>query len=93
MKLERRNLKERITKGVRTYLICVLISAMIFFVVIVERAYQDLLEGKANAYTLMASILFIGFLIFLIVEISPIFGRLLFRMFGAEKETLREERS
>lgn len=86
IKPQRTSLKQRIAGGARTYIMCVLVSAIIYLFVVVENAYQGLLEGKADAYTITAWILFIGFLIFLIVKISPIFGKLLFRMFGVEEE-------
>ena len=86
MESQRTRAKQIIKKGFATYLICVLISAIIYMVVVVENAYQNLLKGNADAYTLIVWILFIGFLIFLLVKISPPFGKLLFRMFGADED-------
>jgi len=86
MESQRTGAKQIVKKNLATYLMCVLISAIIYLVVVIENAFQNLLKGNADAYTLIIWILFIGFLIFLLVKISPPFGKLLFRMFGADKD-------
>lgn len=86
MESQRTRAKQIMKKGFATYLICVIISGIIYMLVVIENAYQNLLKGNADAYTLIVWILFLGSLIFLAVEISPPFRKLLFRMFGADED-------
>jgi len=83
--MESQRAKRMIKKAIATYIMCVFISGIIYTVVVIENTYQNLLEAKADAYTVMFWILFLGFMILLLVAISPPFGKLLFRTFGAEE--------
>ena len=86
MESQRTRAKQIIKKGFATYLICVLISGIIYMVVVIENAYQNLLKENADKYILTVWILFFGLVIFLLVKISPPFGKLLFRMFGVDED-------
>lgn len=61
-------------------------------VVVIENTYQNLLKGNADGYSITLVILFIGFIIFLLAKISPLFGKLIFKMFGAEDASKGEPR-
>jgi len=78
-------LRPKIRHAIRTYLMCVYIAAIIYAIVVIENYYQkNILENpNAQPFFTIGSILFMGFLIFLLVIFSPLFGKLLFRMFGA----------
>lgn len=83
---QRTRAKQMILKGLTTYLICVLISAILYMFVVIENAYQNLLKENADKYILTVWILLFGLVIFLLVKISPPFGKLLFRMFGVDED-------
>lgn len=71
---------------------CFLISLIIFFVVVVENTYQNLIEGKADGYSIALVIFFIGLIIFLLTKVSPPFGRSISKIFGVEEEMKGEPR-
>lgn len=89
--LERMSTKKRIKfnwrKVLRTYLMCVIIAGIIYAVAVIENYYQKNILENPNAQPLfiIASILFIGFLVLLLVLVSPPFGKALFRVFGLEE--------
>lgn len=93
MKPLRARVKQKIINGVRTFLICVVISLIIYMVVVVENSYQNLLTENADSYTVIFWIFFVGFLIFLVVESSPLFHKLFFRMFGADEPEAKGKNS
>jgi hypothetical protein len=78
--------KQRTYRAIGDFLTCVIISSILYMLVVIENTYQNLLKGNADSYTLMGWIVFLGFLIFIVVEISPPFRKFLFRMHGAEKQ-------
>jgi len=61
-------------------------------VVVFENAYQNLIKGNADGYSIILVMLSIGFVIFLLAKIFPLFGKLIFKMFGAEEESKGEPR-
>lgn len=75
-----------------TLLVCFLISLVIFLFAVIENTFQDLIEQKADAYSIALIVFSVGLIIFLIAKVSPIFGRLIFRMFGAEEELKGEQK-
>lgn len=81
------NVKQKLKHALRTYLLCVYIAAIIYMVLIIENYYQKNILENPDAQTWFAipSILFMGFMIFLLIIFSPLFREFLFRMFGAEK--------
>jgi hypothetical protein len=82
--------KQGTYRAIGDFVTCVIISAIIYMFVVVENEYQNLLNGKADIYTVMGWIIFLGFLIFILVEISPPFRKFLFRMHGAEEQAKKE---
>jgi hypothetical protein len=80
------DLKQGTYRAIGDFVTCVIISAILYMLVVIENTYQNLLKGNADAYTLIGWIIFIGFLIFVVVEISPPFRKFLFRMHGAEEQ-------
>jgi len=85
------NIKQKIRHTIRNYLLCVYIAIIIYVVLIVENFFQkNLLENpNAQAWFVIASILFMGFMIFLLTLFSPLFRRFLFRMFGEDEDLER----
>jgi hypothetical protein len=61
-------------------------------IVVIENTYQNLLEGKADAYSIALVTFIVGLIIFLLTKISPLFGKLIFKMFGAEQELKGEQK-
>lgn len=86
------SVKLRIKNNVLTLLICFFISLIIYFFAVIENTYQSLIEGKADAYSIALIVFFVGLIIFLISKISPLFGKFIFKMFGAEEELKSEPR-
>ena len=77
-------------RAIGDFVTCVLISAILYMLVVIEDTYHNLIKGNANTLTLMGWIVFLGFLIFLAVEISPPLRKLVFRMHGAEEQAKKE---
>lgn len=85
-------MKLRIIDNVRILILCVAISLIIFLVVVIENTYQNLIKGNADAYSIALVTFFIGLIIFLLTKISPLFGKLILKMFGAEEELRGEQK-
>jgi len=85
-----KTLKETLKRGILTYISCIVIAAIIYMTVVIENYYQGIVKENPFSLsyqgTVLFAILFIGFLIFILVLISPYFRRVLFGMFGIGEE-------
>jgi len=88
------NARRMVRRGIRTYLLCVYIASIIYAVVVIENYYQKNILDNPNQQPLfvIGSILFMGFMVFVLVAFSPLFRKFIFRMFGAEEELKGEQK-
>jgi hypothetical protein len=81
--------KQRIENGVKIFVTCVYISAVIYLVAVITDAYTKYVitvkDQLSQILFSLFSIVLFGFLIFIAVMVSKPFRRFFFRAFGEEE--------